>query len=100
MLQIYFICLYLTIFVKDSVNMKINILLFGITRDLAGTRNISFEIPPGTTVAGLKKLITERYPALGDLDSVAVAVNNEYAGSDLLIREHDEIALLPPVSGG
>ena len=41
-----------------------------------------------------------QYPVLGELTSFAVAVNNEYAGPEQQLREHDEIALIPPVSGG
>ncbi len=99
-LQIYFICLYLTIFVPDSISMKINILLFGITKDLVGKRSLNMDVPDRTSVGELRKLLTDHYPELEDVSAIAIAVNNEYAGDEFLLNENDEIALLPPVSGG
>ena len=80
--------------------MKVSILLFGITKDLIGKQFLNFELPSKSTVAQFKKLLQESYPELTELNSLAVAVNSEYANDDVLINENDEIALIPPVSGG
>ena len=80
--------------------MEVDILLFGITKDLIGNQKIRLEIPGTITVAGVKKILQEKYPVLIDLNSLAIAVNSEYALDDMLIHEEDEIALIPPVSGG
>ena len=80
--------------------MKIWVLLFGITRDIVGERQIEIELPVDSGTDLLKKILHEKYPDLDQLDSVAVAVNNEYVRQDQVLHEQDEIALIPPVSGG
>ena len=79
--------------------MKVNVLAFGIAKDIFGGSVISVELT-GTTTAALKKSLEERYPRLKQLASYMVAVNNEYAMDDNLLTERDEIAIIPPVSGG
>lgn len=80
--------------------MKLNLLLFGITRDVIGGPTLVVEMPPHTTAALLLDHLHERYPALHDLRALLLAVNSEYGQSDQILSEHDEIALIPPVSGG
>jgi len=80
--------------------MEVNILLFGITKDLVGKQKINLEIPKSSTVSDFKKILQEKYPELIELNSLAIAVNNEYAFDHVVIKAHDEIALIPPVSGG
>lgn len=72
---------------------------FGITKDLLGGRESSIEIV-GSTVGDLRKALSERYPQLSDLRSLYIAVNNDYADDEIILRDSDEIALIPPVSGG
>ncbi|SHJ00670.1 molybdopterin synthase sulfur carrier subunit [Arenibacter nanhaiticus] len=82
------------------------ILLFGITKDIIGTDTlaISDSTTIGTgkiqTVRELKSHLMKIYPDLRSLSSLAVAVNNSYAKDDKIINNFDEIALIPPVSGG
>jgi len=80
--------------------MEVNVLLFGITKDLVGKQMIKLQLSPPATVSDFKKILQDAYPALIELDSVAVAVNSEYANDNHLINVNDEIALIPPVSGG
>ena len=80
--------------------MKLNLLLFGITRDIMGESPLTYEVPPGTTTSQLMDQLQQRYPALNDLRSVLLAVNNAYGQSEQILNENDEIALIPPVSGG
>lgn len=77
------------------------ILLFGITRDITGSRKltISPEQQPGT-VGDLKIWLGQQFPALKQLSSLAIAVDSEYAEDELAINNTSEIALIPPVSGG
>lgn len=80
--------------------MKYKINLFGITRDIVGGQTMEVEMSlPADVQAILAKLKTD-YPTLNDIKSLLVAVNSEYAESDLILSENDEIALIPPVSGG
>ncbi|WP_297795915.1 MoaD/ThiS family protein [uncultured Eudoraea sp.] len=79
------------------------ILLFGITRDIVGSSTLampSSESKQFKTVRDLKSFLGSSYPELKKLSSLAVAVNNHYAADDVLINSADEIALIPPVSGG
>jgi len=78
---------------------KYKIRAFGITKDLLGGRDTVIEIQ-GTTVGELRRELSERYPELSDLKSLFIAVNNDYADDDRLLKSTDEIALIPPVSGG
>lgn len=72
---------------------------FGITRDILGSREIDFPLD-GTTVGALRQQLTVNYPKLKGLKALMIAVNHVYAEDTLEIRETDEIALIPPVSGG
>ena len=77
------------------------VLLFGVTRDIVGKGSISVPDADGIeTVGDLKRLLMEQYPALRELSSLALAVNQSYARDNDPVNESDEIALIPPVSGG
>ena len=79
--------------------MKVNVLAFGIAKDIFGGPSIEVELQNGTT-QNLKQSLEEKYPRLKHLISYMVAVNNEYASDESLLTEKDEIAIIPPVSGG
>lgn len=72
---------------------------FGITKDILGVRESVIEIK-GQTVADLRQELIEKYPELVGLRSLLIAVNDTYAEDALVLSEKDEIALIPPVSGG
>jgi molybdopterin synthase sulfur carrier subunit len=81
--------------------MKIK--LFGMAGDIVGSPAIS--LPASTAdgiknVAALKAYLYKTYPGLGELSSMAIAVNKSYASEDTSLEPLDEIALIPPVSGG
>lgn len=79
------------------------ILLFGITKDIVGSSTISLPLSSAAklkTVGSLKTYLGNTYPRLKELSSLAIAVNNSYAKDSVQIDNFDEIALIPPVSGG
>ena len=80
--------------------MKIKILFFGISSDLVGLSNLDFEVGKALTVKNLKILLKKKYVHLKNLDFYAIAVNENYAIDDLVLKENDEVAIIPPVSGG
>ena len=80
--------------------MKVNVLAFGIAKDIFGGSSIDVEMIGQGTTGDLKQSLEERYPRLKQLASYMVAVNNEYAEDEHVITERDEIAIIPPVSGG
>lgn len=76
-------------------------LLFGAAADAAGSRRVELPADEGETLAGLWENLSERYPGLAPMrDTLAFAVNEEYAGMDHGVSPDDEVAVLPPVSGG
>ena len=80
--------------------MNLTIALFGIAREIVGQSSLALTAPAGQSVAGLLAELRTAYPELAGLRSLAVAVNNEYAAGEVALHERDEIALIPPVSGG
>ena len=66
---------------------------------MVGGREVDFEMQ-GQTVAALRKELEDKHPALKGLRSLFIAVNGEYAEDAQSINANDEIALIPPVSGG
>jgi len=72
---------------------------FGVTKDILGARETVVNLE-GATVGSLRNSLRDRYPSLAGLKSLMIAVNNTYAEDDFPIGESDEIALIPPVSGG
>jgi molybdopterin converting factor subunit 1 len=80
--------------------MTLEILTFGIARDIIGSSVLTIELVEGANVDDLKRQILERYPRFIDLSSLMIAVNAEYGNENTVLREGDEIALIPPVSGG
>ncbi|HEY3402868.1 MAG TPA: MoaD/ThiS family protein [Ohtaekwangia sp.] len=72
---------------------------FGVAREILGGKETVVEME-GQTVASLRKQLLEKYPDLKGLRSLLIAVNNTYADDVQLLSETDEIAVIPPVSGG
>ncbi len=80
--------------------MNLKIALFGIAKEIVGQSVLEVSAPEDQPVQQLLEQLRAQYPALGQLSSLAVAVNNEYAEDTQLLHERDEIALIPPVAGG
>lgn len=82
-------------------NDKIKVRLFAILREIVGEREITITVPTGITVNHLNKEILKKYPQLKSLNNKFVtSVNCKVTAGDTIITSKDEIALLPPVSGG
>ena len=80
--------------------MKIDILLFGITKDILGGERYVLDVEGTVSVERLKEMLIAKHPELDNLKSLLVAVNNEYGKPETTISSNDEVALIPPVSGG
>jgi molybdopterin converting factor subunit 1 len=81
--------------------MRVRVLFFGTLKDLAGKSSDLLELPESASVADLLAHYQGRIPRFKDsLPSLAVAVNQQYAGPETKLKTDDEVALLPPVSGG
>ncbi|MFQ5837863.1 MAG: molybdopterin converting factor subunit 1 [Thermoplasmata archaeon] len=80
--------------------MKVKVRLFASLREEVGQEVVELEVPDACSVESLLKAFTSRYPGSEAVGSVLVAVNKEVAGPEDAVKEDDEVALLPPVSGG
>lgn len=80
--------------------MKLKILAFGITKDIFGASEKELDVQDGLNVSQLKEMLERDFPQLVKLKSYFIAVNEEYAEDDQVIVSTDEIAIIPPVSGG
>ena len=79
--------------------MKYTVKAFGIAKDIVGGQEIVID-EAIQTVAVLRATLISKYPQLAGLKSLMIAVNNTYAEDGDPISSSDEIALIPPVSGG
>ena len=82
--------------------MILQVRLFALARDAAGTDRAVLELNgPTATAAEAVAALAEQYPALAPHAArLAVAVNLEYVPRDYVLKDGDELALIPPVSGG
>jgi molybdopterin synthase catalytic subunit len=81
--------------------MNLTLKLFATLRERAGASELSREFHDGATVGEIWRALLEQFPALGGhRDGIAYAVNHEYVTEDYQPRDHDEVAFIPPVSGG
>lgn len=81
--------------------MRVNVLYFGTLKDLFALQQEPLNVPDGATVEVLLSLLRAQTSKQSDIwRTLAVAVNRDYAGLATVLREGDEVALLPPVSGG
>lgn len=81
--------------------MQVRVLLFGVLKDLAGRSSDVISLPDQATAANVLEHYQRTFAdKKGILTSIAISVNQEYAAADCRLHPGDEIALLPPVSGG
>lgn len=80
--------------------MKIQLLLFGIARDIVGNSKLELDTHQPLDVASFKELLKNKYPKMNHLSYFKVAINQEFADDHQVLKEGDEVALIPPVSGG
>jgi molybdopterin synthase catalytic subunit/molybdopterin converting factor small subunit len=81
--------------------MQVRVLFFGVLKDLAGKASDSISLPENATLGDVLSHYEQVIPRLRDTaSSLAMSVNHEYAGPATRLSPGDEVALLPPVSGG
>jgi len=81
--------------------MRVRVLFFGMLKDVVGKPSDVIELADGASVRDVLARYESQMPRLKEsLSSLAVAVNQQYAGPDTQLKPDDEVALLPPVSGG
>ena len=81
--------------------MHVTIRLFARLRELAGASELTRQVPDEATARDAWQVLTAEFPAMAEYGrSVSCAVNEEYARLTAPLRDGDEVAFLPPVSGG
>ncbi len=81
--------------------MRIQLKLFALAKDLAETSETTWDLPSGTTVGDLRRILTERFPALEPLSGhLTIALDARYATDAEAIPDGCDVACIPPVSGG
>ena len=86
-----------------GADMKIRVLFFAACRDVAGSDKTELEVKEGTTVSGLVKLVVEKHPKLTKmLSNLVLSLNLNYTDvkSSKVLSAGDEVAFIPPISGG
>ena len=81
--------------------MRVTVRLFARLRDIAGAAELTREVAAGATIGGVWRQLAGEFPDLAPYErSISSAVNLDYARMDRVLADGDEIAFLPPVSGG
>jgi molybdopterin synthase catalytic subunit len=81
--------------------MRVLVKLFGSIREAVGEKELSVELPDGASAEGLRRRLADRHAVFDDFGArVAVSVNYEVVPLETALSEGDEVAFLPPVSGG
>jgi molybdopterin synthase sulfur carrier subunit len=81
--------------------MRVTIRLFARLRDIAGRGELSRDVPPGARVTDVWQSLVSEFPEMARYDSsISSAVNADYAKMNTPLADDDEVAFLPPVSGG
>jgi molybdopterin converting factor subunit 1 len=81
--------------------MHLQVMLFATYREIVGEKELSWSVDPGTTLGGFLDAFLAAHPRLAPhRGSMMVAVNLTVAAPSVVLRDGDEVALLPPVSGG
>lgn len=81
--------------------MRVRVLFFGVLKDLVGCSEDALDVPSGSTLQDVFETYSERFETLrGKRSSILFARNQEFAAPGTLLADNDEVAFLPPVSGG
>jgi molybdopterin converting factor subunit 1 len=81
--------------------MRVTVRLFARLRDIAGAAELRRDVEPGATIATVWRQLVQEFPDLAGYErSMSAAVNADYARMDQRVGDGDEVAFLPPVSGG
>ena len=81
--------------------MRVTVKLFARLRDITGASELGREVGPGATIGSVWRQLVSDFPELASYErSISSAVNADYARMDQPVGDGDEVAFLPPVSGG
>lgn len=73
---------------------------FGVIKEIIGTSEYSYDLTESIDVKSFRESLVHKFPALVQINSFMIAIDQEYALDEQIIQPSQEIALIPPVSGG
>lgn len=80
--------------------MRIKVTYYGQFRDITGLREEDLETKDGVTVVELRDQVREKYPRIAMKKEILVAINNSFVPLETVVKQDDNVAFFPPVSGG
>ncbi len=84
---------------SSTINVKLK--FFASAREAVGSKGLEMDVESGLKAEDILEIIIDKYPELKDLENqLILAVNKQTGKSDKIVKDGDEIAVLPPVTGG